>query len=66
VVNVHLLSNLEPFRYGAQDYIRRCVLAVATGWVLRVYTCILWLTGIAYTPDKVNLISNSTNATGYG
>ncbi len=27
VVNVHLLSNLEPFRYGAQDYIRRCVLA---------------------------------------
>ena len=27
VVNVHLLSNLEPFRYGAQDFIRRCVLA---------------------------------------
>lgn len=27
VVNVHLLSNLEPFRYGAQDYIRRCVSA---------------------------------------
>ena len=27
VANVHLLSNLEPFRYGAQDYIRRCVLA---------------------------------------
>jgi hypothetical protein len=27
VVNVHLLSNLEPYRYGAVDFIRRCVLA---------------------------------------
>lgn len=27
VVNVHLLSNLEPFRYGAVDFIRQCVLA---------------------------------------
>ncbi len=28
VVNVHLLSNLEPFRYGAQDFIRRSTLAM--------------------------------------
>ena len=28
VVNVHLLSNLEPFRYGAQDFIRKSVLAM--------------------------------------
>ncbi|MDH7599140.1 MAG: hypothetical protein QHH07_05835, partial [Sedimentisphaerales bacterium] len=27
VVNIHLLSNLEPFRYGATDFIGRCVLA---------------------------------------
>jgi hypothetical protein len=27
VVNVHLLSNLEPFRYGATEFIRRSVLA---------------------------------------
>jgi len=27
VVNIHLLSNLEPFRYGATEFIRRCVLA---------------------------------------
>ncbi len=27
VVNVHLLSNLEPFRYGAQEFIRKSVLA---------------------------------------
>lgn len=28
VVNVHLLSNLEPFRYGAQDFIRKSALAM--------------------------------------
>jgi hypothetical protein len=27
VVNVHLQSNLEPFRYGAQRFIKKCVLA---------------------------------------
>jgi hypothetical protein len=27
VVNVHLLSNLEPFRYGATEFIRKSVLA---------------------------------------
>jgi hypothetical protein len=28
VVNVHLLSNLEPFRYGATDFIRKSVLSM--------------------------------------
>lgn len=28
VVNIHLLSNLEPFRYGAQDFIRKSALAM--------------------------------------
>jgi len=27
MVNVHLLSNLEPFRWGSPDFIRKCVLA---------------------------------------
>ena len=27
VSNVHILANLEPFRYGAQDFIRKCVIA---------------------------------------
>ncbi|HYG22060.1 MAG TPA: hypothetical protein VEH04_04695 [Verrucomicrobiae bacterium] len=27
IVNVHILSNLEPFRYGAQEFIRKSILA---------------------------------------
>jgi len=27
LANVHILANLEPFRYGAQDFIRKCMLA---------------------------------------
>lgn len=55
VVNVHLLSNLEPFRYGAQDYIRRCVLACrdrlgAQG--VHLYPLAYWDWPNA--PDKVN------------
>ena len=55
VVNVHLLSNLEPFRYGAQDYIRRCVLACrdrlgAQG--VHLYPLAYW--DWPNTPDKVN------------
>lgn len=55
VVNVHLLSNLEPFRYGAQDYIRRCVRACrdrlgAQG--VHLYPLAYWDWPNA--PDKVN------------
>ena len=55
VVNVHLLSNLEPFRYGAQDYIRKCVLACrdrlgAQG--VHLYPLAYW--DWPNTPDKVN------------
>ncbi|MBS1563672.1 MAG: hypothetical protein JST39_04750, partial [Bacteroidetes bacterium] len=28
IENVHILANLEPFRYGAADFIRKCVLAM--------------------------------------
>lgn len=28
IENVHILANLEPFRYGATDFIRKCVLAM--------------------------------------
>jgi hypothetical protein len=55
VVNVHLLSNLEPFRYGAPDFIRRCVLACrdrlgAQG--VHLYPLAYW--DWPHVPDKVN------------
>lgn len=45
VVNVHLLSNLEPFRYGATEFIRKAALACrdrlgATG--VHVYPLAYW------------------------
>jgi hypothetical protein len=27
IINVHILANLEPFRYGDQEFIRKCMLA---------------------------------------
>ncbi|MEJ2701981.1 MAG: hypothetical protein P8Z79_06015 [Sedimentisphaerales bacterium] len=55
VVNVHLLSNLEPFRYGAQEFVRKCVLACrdrlgAQG--LHLYPLAYWDWPNA--PDKVD------------
>lgn len=54
VVNVHLLSNLEPFRYGATEFIRKSVLACrdrlgAQG--LHLYPLAYW--DWPNTPDKV-------------
>ncbi len=54
VVNVHLLSNLEPFRYGAQEFIRKSVLACrdrlgAQG--LHLYPLAYW--DWPNTPDKL-------------
>lgn len=45
IVNVHILANLEPFRYGAQRFIKKCVLAMrdrlgATG--LHLYPLAYW------------------------
>jgi len=55
VVNVHLLSNLEPFRYGAQEFIRKSVLACrdrlgAQG--LHLYPLAYW--DWPNTPDKLS------------
>ncbi len=55
VVNVHLLSNLEPFRYGATEFIRKSVLASrdrlgAQG--LHLYPLAYW--DWPNTPDKAN------------
>ncbi len=55
VVNVHLLSNLEPFRYGATEFIRKSVLACrdrlgAQG--LHLYPLAYW--DWPNTPDNVN------------
>jgi hypothetical protein len=54
LVNVHILSNLEPFRYGATEFIRKCVLAArdrlgATG--LHLYPLAYWNWPDA--PDRV-------------
>jgi hypothetical protein len=54
VANVHILSNLEPFRYGAQEFIRKCVLAIrdvdhAQG--LHLYPLTYW--HWPESPDKV-------------
>jgi hypothetical protein len=55
VVNVHLLSNLEPFRYGATEFIRKSALACrdrlgAQG--LHLYPLAYW--DWPNTPDNVN------------
>jgi len=52
LVNVHILSNLEPFRYGAQRFIRKCVQASrdrlgASG--LHLYPLSYW--NWPYSPD---------------
>ncbi len=45
LINVHILSNLEPFRYGAQQFIKKCMQAArdrlgATG--LHLYPLAYW------------------------
>ena len=55
VVNVHILSNLEPFRYGDVSFIRNCVLAArdrlgATG--IHLYPLSYW--NWPYSPDIAN------------
>lgn len=55
VVNVHLLSNLEPFRYGATEFIRKSVLACrdrlgAQG--LHLYPLAYW--DWPHTPDNLH------------
>jgi hypothetical protein len=52
LVNVHILSNLEPFRYGAQRFIKKCMLASrdrlgASG--LHLYPLSYW--NWPYSPD---------------
>lgn len=55
VANVHLLSNLEPFRYGATEFVRKAVLACrdrlgAQG--LHLYPLAYW--DWPNTPDKLD------------
>jgi hypothetical protein len=52
LVNIHILSNLEPFRYGDQDFIKKCMQAArdrlgATG--LHLYPLSYW--NWPYSPD---------------
>jgi len=55
IVNVHILSNLEPFRYGDVNFIRKCVLAArdrlgASG--IHLYPLSYW--NWPYSPDIAN------------
>jgi len=55
LVNVHILSNLEPFRYGATEFIRKSIIASrdrmgASG--LHLYPLAYW--NWPYSPDNVN------------
>jgi hypothetical protein len=56
LVNIHILSNLEPFRYGATEFIRKSVLASrdrlgASG--IHLYPLSYW--NWPYSPDIANL-----------
>ena len=55
MVNIHILANLEPFRYGDQQFIQKCVQAArdrlgATG--LHLYPLSYW--NWPYSPDVAN------------
>ena len=55
VANVHILANLEPFRYGAQQFIQKCVQAArdrlgANG--LHLYPLFYWDWPVS--PDKTD------------
>jgi hypothetical protein len=55
IVNVHILSNLEPFRYGDVEFIKKCVQAArdrlgATG--VHLYPLSYW--NWPYSPDIAN------------
>jgi hypothetical protein len=54
VANVHILANLEPFRYGAQRFIQKCVKAMQTrlgAQGLHLYPLCYW--NWPYSPDEV-------------
>lgn len=55
LVNVHILSNLEPFRYGATEFIRKSILAsrdVMHASGLHLYPLAYW--NWPYSPDIAN------------
>lgn len=52
IVNVHILANLEPFRYGSQRFIKKCVTAMRDQlWAngLHLYPLAYW--NWPYSPD---------------
>ncbi len=54
VANVHILANLEPFRYGSQRFIQKCVKAMQTrlgAQGLHLYPLCYW--NWPYSPDNV-------------
>jgi hypothetical protein len=54
VANVHILANLEPFRYGSQRFIQKCVKAMKTrlgARGLHLYPLCYW--NWPYSPDNV-------------
>lgn len=54
IANVHILSNLEPFRWGDPDYIRKCILSFEKIGIkgLHLYPLRFWTW--PYTADKTS------------
>lgn len=54
IANIHILSNLEPFRWGDPDYIRKCVLSFEKIGIkgLHLYPLRFWTW--PYTADKTS------------
>ncbi len=55
IVNVHILSNLEPFRYGAQRFIKKCMQTARdrlSACGLHLYPLCYW--DWPYSPDVAN------------
>lgn len=61
IANVHILSNLEPFRWGDPDYIRKCVLSFEKIGIkgLHLYPLRFWTW--PYTADKTSPRLMQTN-----
>jgi hypothetical protein len=56
ITNIHIMANLEPFRYGATRFIQKCVKAAQTihhANGLHLYPLAYW--AWPYSPDKVRI-----------
>lgn len=65
ILNIHILANLEPFRYMAPSFIRKCVQAGENrlgGNGLHLYPLFYW--DWPYSPDKLEEMEDGTEPSG--